>query len=494
MWPDGFESEFADHHVPMWEFFWNLKPRTYARPEVHIVFRGGGKSTLLERGAVMAAARGARDYILFLSRTQDQAESHLGNVELALESEALAYYYPALTQKRKTAFGQNRAWRRNRIWTAAGPIFDALSMNSIKGRGALLGKHRFDLFIPDDIDSDEDAPHTVAKLEKILTRRILPARNKKYGSTIFAQNLIWSGSIASRLNDGSAKYLIRRKVYGPTPAIEGLQTEDIYDEELERPRTMITGGVATWEGFNLDDCQNEMDEISESSFRIECQNEVDVHEGGIFSGVTFRHAEWDEEKKRAWVPPPPDTEIEGKFVRMVRSTVWVDPAVSNTKKSDSYGIQADSLGEDGIIYRRYSWEQITSPLDAIVKAIVKAIEIGAGTVGIETDQGGDTWRVVYDQAWEYIIDNKLVPEGSEKPSYRSAKAGSDGAKEHRAAQMLTDYEKFLIVHIVGTHQTLERALRRFGLAKPFDLADAAYWSWKGLRKPKLIDLKVDANL
>jgi hypothetical protein len=32
------------------------------------------------------------------------------------------------------------------------------------------------------------------------------------------------------------------------------------------------------------------------------------------------------------------------------------------------------------------------------------------------------------------------------------------------------------------HNTLEKALRRFPLTKPFDLADAAYWSWADLRR------------
>jgi len=47
--------------------------------------------------------------------------------------------------------------------------------------------------------------------------------------------------------------------------------------------------------------------------------------------------------------------------------------------------------------------------------------------------------------------------------------------------MLTDYEHGTIVHVLGTHATLERGLRRFPLRKPFDLVDAAYWSWRDLR-------------
>ena len=33
-----------------------------------------------------------------------------------------------------------------------------------------------------------------------------------------------------------------------------------------------------------------------------------------------------------------------------------------------------------------------------------------------------------------------------------------------------------VIHVRGTHNTLERSLRRFP-TKPLDLADAAYWGW-----------------
>jgi hypothetical protein len=47
--------------------------------------------------------------------------------------------------------------------------------------------------------------------------------------------------------------------------------------------------------------------------------------------------------------------------------------------------------------------------------------------------------------------------------------------------MLVDYEQGRIVHVLGTHESLERSLRRFLIRKPYDLVDAAYWSWFDLR-------------
>jgi phage terminase large subunit-like protein len=179
--------------------------------------------------------------------------------------------------------------------------------------------------------------------------------------------------------------------------------------------------------------------------------------GGIFDHLEYRHCTWEEK---------PD---------LVRIVVWCDPAVTTTDQSDSMGIQADGIDEGGTIYRLWSWEARTTPEDALRRAIVKAQELGAEAVGVETDQGGDTWKSVYARAAEQV--------GGRVPPFRSAKAGAGfGPKAHRAQQMLADYERGRIVHVLGTHTTLERALRRFPVAKPFDLVDAAFWSWHDLSK------------
>lgn len=79
---------------------------------------------------------------------------------------------------------------------------------------------------------------------------------------------------------------------------------------------------------------------------------------------------------------------------------------------------------------------------------------------------------------------------------KSAKAGSGhGSKVHRASQMLTGYERGQVVHVLGTHETLEKALRRFPKSKPFDLTDAAYWAWYDLAKPpkRVRDYRADGR-
>ncbi len=164
-----------------------------------------------------------------------------------------------------------------------------------------------------------------------------------------------------------------------------------------------------------------------------------------------------------------------------RGAVWVDPAVTATDESDAMGIQADGLGVDGKLYRFYSWEQVTSPEDALKRAILKCVELGFDTVGVETDQGGDVWRPAFSHVWEHLVADKEVPPGTVRPIFQQAKAGAgQGSKVARNQRMLVSYEQGRVVHVRGTHRTLERALKRFPKTKPYDLVDAAFWGWNFL--------------
>ena len=191
-------------------------------------------------------------------------------------------------------------------------------------------------------------------------------------------------------------------------------------------------------------------------------------EGGIFGHVVFRHCRWDE------VPT------------LERFVVWVDLAVTDTDHSEFHGIQADGLAGNADIYRLWSWEDRTSPEDSMRRAILKAVELKAECVGVETDQGGDTWKSTYEAAWAALVADENHPHitaKTPKPEFRQAKAGQGhGPKAHRATLMLADYERGRIVHVMGTHQTLERALRRYLRRKRYDLVDADYWSWNDLRR------------
>lgn len=453
---DGDFIPFADVHEDLWRWIWSIKAGKRAKPFVGIFPRGFAKSTTAEMGVCALGARGIRRYALYVSATQDQADDHVKNIAELLEGDLLGSYYPELTSRRLSKYGHSEGWRRNRLRTESGLTIDAMGLDSSR-RGAKVGKDRPDLIILDDLDGERDTPQTTAKKIQTLTERILPSGSD--GMVVLAvQNKVHEDSIFARLADDRADFLADRIVSGPVKAVEGLEYEQ------RGGRYIITAGEARWAGMDLDRCQEIIDTEGISAFLKERQNEVEAPPGGMYDHLTFQHCAWEE------VP----------WAALEQITVWVDPAVTDTDSSDSHGIQADARASGGKIYRLYSWEGRTSPKDALKRAILKAVEIGATTVGVETDQGGDLWRDAYREAVRELVEEGLVSE-RKTPAFRSEKAGAGhGSKIHRGSLMLADYERGRFVHVTGTHDILERALKRFPKTKPLDLADCAYWSWHDL--------------
>lgn len=445
--PSCFTADFAAHHEAFWAHVWAITPEVRPRPLVAVWPRGGGKSSSTEPATILLGVKG-RKYALYISGTQDQADKHVESIGQMLESPAFAAHYPAFANRMVSKYGHSKGWRRNRLTTQSGYTIDAAGLDTAV-RGLKRESARPDVLVFDDLDDVLDSPATVQRKTTVLTHSILPAGSPDV-AILGVQNLVHEASIFSQLVHGTADFLLTRQVSGPIQAIEGLTYA------LHGGRYVITGGAATWDGQGLDACQAIMNDDGLSSFLIEHQHEVSRHERGLYGHIQWQHCAWDE------VPA------------LQRLVVWVDPAVTSTDQSDAHGIQADGLGVDGLIYRLFSWEGRTSPEDALARALAKAVELKAECVGIETDQGGDTWQSTYREAARQLGL-------SDPPPFRSAKAGAGhGPKAHRQAQMVASYERGQIVHVRGTHETLERALKRFGLRKPFDLADASYWAWYDL--------------
>jgi len=452
---------FAPHHKTFWDWVWSIEAGESNTPFVAIWPRGGAKSTSAEMACVALGARQTRSYALYVSGTQTRADDHVGNVSAMLESEGIAKHYPALASRRVGKYGSSKGWRRNRVRTAANFTVDAIGLD-IAARGIKLEQDRPDLIILDDLDEGLDGPGITAKKINSMTRTILPAMAES-GTVLAVQNLVHVNSIFAQLADTRAEFLIHRQVSGPVPAVIGLETE-----RRAEGGYVITGGAASWEGQNLDDCQRMVDEFGLSSFLVECQHDVEIQDGGLFDHIEFTRV--------------PKKEVP----TLVEITVWVDPAVTDTDQSDSQGIQVDGIASNGKIYRLKSWEQRSSPVLTLRQALIWAFEEGASGVGVETDQGGDTWESVYREALNQVLLER--PEYRERtaPRFLSAKAGAGhGPKAHRAAQMLTDYERGSIVHVAEECAQLERALKRFPRVKPFDLVDASYWSWYYLRRRRM---------
>lgn len=492
--PNYFTSAFGPHHAQMWQWLWSID--LGVKPDnafVGIFPRGGAKSTSAEGGVAALAARGRRKYGLYICDTQPQADDHIGNIASMLESKRLGLAYPELGERLVNKFGSSKGWRRNRLRTSSGFTIDALGLD-VAARGLKLEEDRPDFMVFDDLDNEDDGPGQVqSKVEKI-TKKLLPAGSSDL-AVLMIQNLVHPQGVFAQLAglaEEPADFLHNRIVCGPIPALE-----DATFEAKPDGGWLIIEGTPTWDGQDLEKCQAQVDEWGITSFRTEAQHDTDARGGDMFDHIVWQHC------------------LRENMPALLRVEVWVDPAVTSTDKSDSMAIQCDGLGVDRKIYRMRSWEHRASPVDALGLAIAWGLLEGASRVGVETDQGGDTWESVYREAYTAVladivlvqagepIDAQRRPEYLEaiielsareingpdlsRPHYATEKAGSTQMpKAHRVQQMVPDYEKAgQIVHVIdgtkGYHRTLERSLFRFPRTKPFDLADAAYWAWHGLK-------------
>ena len=451
IYPGYVSRGFADFHAEFWEWVWSLEYGKRARPFVGIWPRGYAKSTSAELACAAVAARQTRRYALYICETQEQSDDHVANVGGMLESSTFGLAYPQAASRKIGKYGNSKGWRRNRLRTAAGFTLDAIGLDTA-ARGVKLDEARPDLLIFDDLDGKLDTAATTDKKLATLTHTLLPAASDA-PAVLAIQNLVLADGIFARLADGRADFLADRIVSGPHPAVRNLTTE------IVEGRTVVTGGEPTWRAMGLSVVQAEIDDLGITAYLAEKQHDVEAPAGGMFDQLVFRHCDWSD---------LPD---------LIRTVVWVDPAVTDTDRSDAHGIQADGLAADGTIYRLYSWEGRTSPEDSLRRAILKAIELGADHVGVETDQGGDTWESTYWATVDKMIKERAIA-SEHAPAFTEAKAGQGyGPKTHRASQMLSAYERAEFVHVEGTHETLERALRRFPRTKPYDLVDAAVWSY-----------------
>ncbi|QIN79607.1 hypothetical protein GBA65_14960 [Rubrobacter marinus] len=464
---------FAPHQTRFWDRVWAIRPGVKPQPSLWGWPRGHAKSTSMEMACAAIGARRIRPYVLYVCGLQDQANDHVTNVkDMLANSDGIARYYPELSARAVGKYGHSEGWNRNRLSTASGFTVDAIGLDTASARGKKFKIHRPGLIILDDLDDQADSPAAVVKKLLALKNRILPAGAVDV-AVIGGQNMVHPGSVFSLLfglgpPNTEPDFLADRVTDGPVPAVEDLEYEPVAPGAPggfeDRTRYVITGGRATWQGMDLAACQRIVDTEGISAFLQERQHEVSAPPGGMYDHVEFRRCRWNE------VP----------WAALERVVVWVDPAVTDTKASDAHGIQADGLASDGTIYRFFSWEERTSPKDVLRRAILKAVELGADTVGVETDQGGDLWRTAYDEACRELVEEGRVAE-RDLPAFRSEKAGAGhGSKAHRGGLMLVDYERGRFVHVIGTHAVLERALKRFPKTKPLDLADAAYWAWHDL--------------
>lgn len=454
--PDYTTAPFAEFHAEHWRWAWSIERGRPAPSRVDCWGRGLAKSTSAELTVAALGARGARAYCLYVSDKQNQADDHVANIGAMVESQRFAHAYPLMAEREVGLYGRPRAWRRQRLRTASRFTVDAVGLDTAI-RGVKIDADRPDLIVLDDVDDVDDSPGTTAKKVDLITKSLIGAGSGEDLVVLVAQNMVHRDSVVAQLVDGRADFLRGAIMSGPIPAIQGFAAEDT------PAGYRITAGVPTWAGFDIGAAQAQLNKMSLAAFRSEYQHEVDLLGGGLFDHLTFAHC-------------APDAVPE-----LVETTVWVDPAVTTTDASDACAIQVDGWGVDGKLYRLRSFEQRTTPTLVLRQALLWAYEYGASAVGVETDQGRDTWRSVYREALADLLAERPELADRAAPGFKEQQAGvTQQSKAARASQMVPAYEHHRIVHVTGDHDLLERALVRFPLRKPYDLTDAAYWSWRYL--------------
>ena len=284
-WAACFGQEFVDilapHHIEAIEWHWNsrLAFLTKERPEYLAYFpiwsRGNMKSSVAERivvvDGILHYAYKEPGYCLYLSKNKDKVQEHIANVEALLASERVRRICPQLSSPQRTEItNQQRRWTSSFLKTEANYAIQGGTLDSGLA-GSRVGETRVTLILPDDIDGREDSPVIAETRFRQLTTEILPMRQANT-LVFFAQNLISRYSVMYRIQTGQARVLTNRKPAEPIPAVVDLVTEQRTVDGIIKD--VYVSGTPSWQAWDIQRIQDEIDTEGLESFLRECQHQV----------------------------------------------------------------------------------------------------------------------------------------------------------------------------------------------------------------------------
>lgn len=386
--PDEAEELFAEHHLEFWRWLWAITPGIRPDPFIGVWPRGGAKSTSAEAACVGLGCRGRRNYGLYVCGTQAQADDHVGNVASMLESAGVARWYPGMSDRLVGKFGNAKGWRRNRVRTASGFTLDAIGLDTA-ARGAKLDEQRPDFIVIDDIDDPLDAPKTVAKKITTLTKGLIPAGSPDVG-VLAIQNLIHRDGVFARFVDGRAKFLAKRRVSGPVPALIGMRTQH-EATAVGVGRDVIIEGEPTWQGQSVETCQAQVDDWGLAAFRAEAQHDVAAREGALWVA-----GQLDAVRRPA-----------AAAVDLVRCVVAVDPSGGSGPDNDAQGIIVAGRDAGGIGWVLEDCTVTLPPRGWGDRAVEAHVDWDADAFVAEVNYGGDMVVEVVTGALERKFDTQV---------------------------------------------------------------------------------------
>src|SRR5688572_15555732 len=120
LFPKYFTAPFAPRHLELWNWLESITLDNYVKAFIALWGRGGAKSTNAETGVVRLGATGRRRYALYVSSTQDKADTHVANIAGMIEQENFGKYYHKMSMRAKGKFGNVKGWRREHLQAANG--------------------------------------------------------------------------------------------------------------------------------------------------------------------------------------------------------------------------------------------------------------------------------------------------------------------------------------------------------------------------------------
>lgn len=506
---DSGEMSLSEFHSALLEYALTWTEPVTKEMESRDAFiapRNGGKSTWLFLLLPMwAAAHGHITFVAAFADSAAQAEEHLQTFKTELDSNpGLARDFPSLCapltgQRKNTPIAQSR----DLIRQANGFAFIAKGADS-KTLGMKIGKTRPELILFDDIEPQEAnySENEALKRKGTLLNAILPMNIR--ARVVFAGTTTMPNSIIDqmRMVEEKQREYLEEKGYhtGIAGQFNGPLKSDTNEFNSNSP---ISTPLSNTE--NLKNSDPEFYDSLDPDLRWVLDENIRVHYFPVIRKnddgserslwpefwsmeylTSIRHtrsfamnlmnrpvsldaAYWQFE----------DIQIGEPVGGYGNTLLVVDPAVTTKKRSDYTGLGVLSRGldaegnDDGFIYVRYAEQHKITPgpeLRDLVSKLCK--QYGAKVVLVESNQGGDVWKSVFDGIPAKLTLKRAV-----------------GAKEVRATQALDFYQRGKVFH-EAHFDTLTTQMYAFPRVTHDDVVDAVcsgvlYFLEKPMKKPSI---------
>lgn len=294
IFPFAFPSEFSWFHRKFWDAWWDvclaIKHKRPVPPDKQNFMllwgRALAKSSSGTPSSLMKAALAGRSYSLYLSKTIDQATSHLANVRFLIThpDSRLVEFYPhmALTSFAPTSLGLKSKDTENVFITTGGSVFRALGIESAS-RGLILAGKRPDDFNIDDIDTIPSSLVVTNNNLRRLTQSILLTRDVSSDlvvTTKILQNIVADTSVVNQIHTGKSDAFAERTTIGPVNTFDHLAIESYMDDNGKLRHKILPESKPSWSAVSIPKAQSILDLIGLDAFMAECQNDFSRSQSG----------------------------------------------------------------------------------------------------------------------------------------------------------------------------------------------------------------------